>query len=367
MSLGHARQSLAALARLLYRRRVSQNPHDALFRFTFGKPDNAAALIRSNLPDAISQRVDWRSLRLENGSYVDPASEWRHSDLVFTATIDRRPAFIYILLEHQSSPDALMTLRMLSYLVRLWEEYLHKHPKRKRLPAVIPLVVYHGDAPWSAPTRLLDLVDLDDDGKAALAPHLPDLQIILDDLTARGEQHIRKRRLPAAAMLTALSLLGVPKRDALTALANLVDLLRQLPMDRAGQDTLAAVLCYVFEVADPEPEPQRLQGFLARNVGPKATEVVMSAAEKLRQQGRAEGRAEGEAAGLAKGRAATLLKQLTLKFGELTATTRKRVEAASIDQLDRFAERILTANSLREVFESKPAKTKTKTRAKKQR
>ena len=253
-----------------------------------------------------------------------------------------------------------MPLRMLSYLVRLWEEYLHKHPKRKRLPAVIPLVVYHGDTPWSAPTRLLDLVDLDHDGKAALAPHLPDLQIILDDLTARGEQHIRKRRLPVAAMLTALSLLGMPKRDALTALANLVDLLRQLPMDRAGQDTLAAVLCYVFEVADPEPEPQRLQGFLARNVGSQATEVVMSAAEKLRQQGRAEGRAEGET----RGRAATLLKLLTLKFGELTVTTRKRVEASSIDQLDRLAERILSANTLREVFESKPAKTKTRAQKK---
>jgi hypothetical protein len=229
------------------------------------------------------------------------------------------------------------------------------------MPAVLPLVVYHGDSPWTGPTRMLDIIDLDGDSKAALAAHLPNLELILDDLTSRGEQHIRRRRLPVAAMLTALSLLGFPKRDALAVLSKLVDLLRQLPMDRAGQETLAAILCYVFEVADSEPEPLRLQSFLARNVGSRATEVVMSTAEKLRQQGRAEGEAEG----LAKGRVATLLKQLTLKFGQLTATTRKRVESASIDELDRLAERILSAKTLREVFADKPAKSPaTKTRRK---
>jgi predicted transposase/invertase (TIGR01784 family) len=348
---------------------VSQTPHDALFRFTFGKPENAAALIRSNLPDAIARRIDWRSLRLQNGSHVDPASQWRHSDLVFTANIDRRRTFIYVLLEHRSSPDPLMPLRMLGYVVRLWEDVFRKNPKAKRMPAVLPLVVYHGDSPWSGPTRMLDIIDLDGDSKAALAAHLPNLELILDDLTSRGEQHIRRRRLPVAAMLTALSLLGFPKRDALTVLSKLVDLLRQLPMDRAGQETLAAVLCYVFEVADSEPEPLRLQSFLARNVGSRATEVVMSTAEKLRQQGRAEGEAaglaKGEAAGLAKGRVETLLKQLTLKFGQLTATTRKRVESASIDELDRLAERILSAQTLREIFADKPATSAvTKTRRK---
>jgi AcrR family transcriptional regulator len=192
---------------------------------------------------------------------------------------------------------------------------------------------------------MLDVIDLDDVTKAALTAHLPNLELILDDLTSRGEQHIRRRRLPVAAMLTALSLLGFPKRDALSVLSKLVDLLRRLPMNRAGRDTLAAVLCYVFEVADPEPEPLRLQGFLARNVGSRATEVVMSAAEKLRQQGRAEGIVEG--------RSETILKLLTLKFGEINGATRKRVQTASIDELDRVAERIINASTLREVFADK--------------
>ena len=194
---------------------VPQSPHDALFRFTFGNPENAAALIRSNLPERIASRIDWRSLRLESGSYVDPSAQWRHSDLVFTAKIDGRAGFLYVLLEHQSSPDPLMPLRMLGYVVRLWEELARRKAKTTRLPAVLPLVVYHGDTAWNAPTRLVDIIDLDDVTKIELAPHLPELAFVLDDLTARGEQQIRGRRLPVAAMLTALSLPGFPKGDAI--------------------------------------------------------------------------------------------------------------------------------------------------------
>jgi flagellar biosynthesis/type III secretory pathway protein FliH len=88
----------------------------------------------------------------------------------------------------------------------------------------------------------------------------------------------------------------------------------------------------------------------------------MSTADKLRQQGReegfAEGKAQGEAEGEAKGqvagRAALLLKQLTLKFGKVSATTKRRVTRATIEQLDAFAARVLSAQAPDEVFETGP-------------
>lgn len=57
---------------------------------------------------------------------------------------------------------------------------------------------------------------------------------------------------------------------------------------------------------------------------------------------RAEGRAEGEAK--------ILLKQLGKRFGPLSRATRARVEAATAEQLDRWAERVLTEPSLDEVL-----------------
>ncbi|HEX7477024.1 MAG TPA: DUF4351 domain-containing protein, partial [Polyangiales bacterium] len=67
----------------------------------------------------------------------------------------------------------------------------------------------------------------------------------------------------------------------------------------------------------------------------------------------AKGRAEGEAKGKAEGKAEMVLKLLTLKFGALTASTKKRVASASAMELDGIAERVLSAKTLREVFGAK--------------
>lgn len=66
--------------------------------------------------------------------------------------------------------------------------------------------------------------------------------------------------------------------------------------------------------------------------------------------GKAEGQAEGRAEGEVHGRAAVLIKLLTLKFGPLTTATTDCVQQASAEELDRWAERILSATSLDEVL-----------------
>ena len=73
-------------------------------------------------------------------------------------------------------------------------------------------------------------------------------------------------------------------------------------------------------------------------------------ADQLIEQGEIKGRAEGEARGEARGRRALILKQLALRFGAIPESIRARVESAEPDQLDRVAERVLTAASLEDVF-----------------
>jgi predicted transposase/invertase (TIGR01784 family) len=98
---------------------VPPNPHDALFRFTFSQPEHAAALLKSNLPAAIAEQIEWSTLALEPGSFVDEQLAWRHSDLLFTVNLEGRETFIYLLIEHQSSPDPQMAWRVLRYVARL--------------------------------------------------------------------------------------------------------------------------------------------------------------------------------------------------------------------------------------------------------
>jgi hypothetical protein len=64
----------------------------------------------------------------------------------------------------------------------------------------------------------------------------------------------------------------------------------------------------------------------------------------------AQGRAEGVAAGVAEGQARMLIKLLTLKFGALTPDVAARIRSASADELERWAERVLSATSLEDVL-----------------
>ena len=65
-------------------------------------------------------------------------------------------------------------------------------------------------------------------------------------------------------------------------------------------------------------------------------------AEQLENKGREEGRLQG--------RAEQLLRQIRLKFGEPPEAVLSRVEAATAEQLDRWAERILTADTLEDLL-----------------
>ena len=67
-------------------------------------------------------------------------------------------------------------------------------------------------------------------------------------------------------------------------------------------------------------------------------------------EGRQEGRQEGWQEGRQEGAAATLLRQVTAKFGPPTPVTRQRLESAETDTLLRWSERILSATSLDELF-----------------
>lgn len=66
--------------------------------------------------------------------------------------------------------------------------------------------------------------------------------------------------------------------------------------------------------------------------------------------GMAEGKAEGIAEGRAEGRAEFAIRLLTRRFGELPGSIRDRIHGASIDELDRIGDRLLTADSLTEAL-----------------
>lgn len=68
------------------------------------------------------------------------------------------------------------------------------------------------------------------------------------------------------------------------------------------------------------------------------------------QKGLREGIQQGVQKGIQKGELNVLLRQLTRRFGPLDTATEQRLQRATSDELERWADNILDANTLDEVF-----------------
>jgi Putative transposase, YhgA-like len=322
-------------------------PHDGFFRLVFGSPVHARAAIRALLPE-LAARLNLNRLTVLNGTFVDTELSRRHSDVCLSTYLDDHEALIYVLLEHQSSPDPLMPWRMLRYVVRVWERHLTEHPNTTRLPLVVPVVVHQGERAWSTPTELRDLIDIDPVTAQTVEEYLPRFRFRLEDMGAADPAHMRA--LLEARPFTPLGQIslfllrdarGNPDLDvALEGWLNVMNRARRAP---DGTEMLPAAFQYIVLVSDTPVD--RLRKVVAR-LGPDVEEDFMTTADMLR----AEGRAEGEAKGRAEGRAETLTQLLTQKFGPLPDSAVAKLHAASTEQLEGWTGRVLSATTLDEVF-----------------
>ncbi|HZH77754.1 MAG TPA: Rpn family recombination-promoting nuclease/putative transposase [Archangium sp.] len=141
---------------------------------------------------------------------VDPELRETESDLLFPARLRTgRSLMLYVLLEHQSSVDSWMALRMLRYVVRQLERWRQEHPESTRLPLIVPLVMYHGpEGTWTAPRRVEDLFELpnEEEERQRWRALVPRFEYLLDDLTAEREEALRARAGPPLVQLAWLLL-----------------------------------------------------------------------------------------------------------------------------------------------------------------
>jgi hypothetical protein len=243
-------------------------PHDSVFRRVFAVPANAASQLRAVLPPDLVGRLDLGRLAPVPGSFVDEALKWRHSDVLFTAPLEGRDAFVYVLVEHQSRDDPLMAYRMLRYVTRIWDQYEREHPGARRLPAVIPLVVYQGAGRWSSPVQLLDVIDLGPGGRQAAQDWLPRFGFLLDDLTRAGEDQLLGRGLTPAALVTLLLLKTARGNPRVTAdLRRWAGQLRAVLDQPGGSEAFTAFLTYIELVSETPAGDLR---DLAASLGPDA-------------------------------------------------------------------------------------------------
>ena len=115
--------------------------HDHFFKKSMSRINVVREFFEDALPDHILQKVDLNTLKALPTSFVDNTLSEGTVDLLYSVDFKGTTGYLWVLCEHQSTPDRLITLRMQKYMFRICNDHLKKNPSAK-LPLISNIIVH---------------------------------------------------------------------------------------------------------------------------------------------------------------------------------------------------------------------------------
>jgi hypothetical protein len=323
--------------------------HDALYHRFFSDPVIVAQLLREFAAGPWLDDLDLDGLERLNTKFHADTGERREGDLVWRIPgRDDGDAYVMLLLEFQSTPDPWMALRLLVYAGLLWQHLVREGRLTAdgRLPPILPIVLYNGDARWRAAVDLAALIGLPEG--SAMWRWQPVLRYhVIDEGAFDAGDLAGREGLPAL-------LFRLENASGADQLVEVADAVLAWFGRHPGFQAARAVLVELLSAAVAPLGPGVRVPEAMREVRNMLQTRVEQWIEQWKQEGLAQGRLEGEREGEQKGRrqgeAAFLLRQLERRFGVLPGWARDHVLAADSVMLEEWALRVLDAASLEEVL-----------------
>jgi predicted transposase/invertase (TIGR01784 family) len=136
------------------------HPHDYGYKDLFSHPHILKELLTSCVKESWVQDLDISKASTIDKSFISSSKKKLESDLIWRIPLKSGlEVYLYILIEFQSTVDHFMALRMLRYLLEFYSSLRKQDPKLKVLPPVFPILLYNGEARWTAPENFADLID----------------------------------------------------------------------------------------------------------------------------------------------------------------------------------------------------------------
>ena len=269
------------------------NPHDKFFKELLSHKDGARDFFIHYLPREILKLLDLKGIEIVKESFIEKELKEYFSDLLYKVSLSESPAYLYMLFEHKSYPDRLTALQLIEYMVKIWRLHLKQNPGKK-LPLIIPLVVYHGAEPWRLGTRLTDLLL---GPTEALANYIPDFQFLLYDLSRYGDEELKGMIVSRVGLLV---MKHIFRDDLPEVLKKVMELLAELSDKKRALDFVETIIRYVINASD-EVSLKDLKTIIEQSYFQKKEGELMTIAEQLRKEGHERGLQKGREQGLEQG------------------------------------------------------------------
>ena len=328
--------------------RQDKAQHDQFFKYVFSKPQTARTFFSNYLPPQVCNLLDFTSISVLKDSFVDAKMRVHLSDLLYQIQL-KEPGqylYIYILFEHKSYADEMVALQLLRYMVTIWH---HSQKKGKKLIGILPIVFYHGEKAWQAPTNFQALID----APPALREYMPEFRYHLCNISQIEDEDIKGDAELKAALF---SMKYVPRKD----IKEKLDTIFRFVLDIEAEETLMAMteamLAYLpaaktkLTIEDIEKVIQEISEERGKNMNSFVDVWVERGKMEGIQLGKLEGIQEGKLEGIRDGLLEGLEIALDIKFGTkglgLMSELRK---IKDIETLKSIRGALKTANSAQEL------------------
>lgn len=257
---------------------ATSTPHDAVFKQFLCHPDTARDFLSIHLPAKLQALCNLQTLKLESGSFIETDQRARYSDVLWSLKTAQGDGYIYVVIEHQSSPDAHMAFRLMRYALAAMQRHLDAG--HESLPLVIPMLFYHGmQSPYP-----FSLCWLDEFADPINARKLFTAAFPLVDITVVPDDEIMQHRRVA---LLELVQKHIRQRDLLGLVEHIATL---LVSGCANDSQIKALFNYLLRSGDAVRFHRFLQAAVERL--PEHKERMMTIADRLREEGMQQGKRE---------------------------------------------------------------------------
>ncbi|MDR1281634.1 MAG: Rpn family recombination-promoting nuclease/putative transposase [Opitutaceae bacterium] len=195
-------------------------PHDKLVQNAFEDIPTLIAFLEAYLLPNVRRWLDLREKCVVhvNDSFVSRKLKASEADLLFqvasktgakgrpdtvagtkakvgarAGAVGREPeVFVYVLIEHQYRKDRWIVLRVLRYMIDIWEAYLEKNPGVRTLPVILPVVLAQNKKAWRVSAEFgPELFGLTGEAAGDLAAFIPKFSVRFLELALLAFDELR--------------------------------------------------------------------------------------------------------------------------------------------------------------------------------
>ena len=265
------------------------HPHDLMVRAVLSDVTEATSFLQAHVSEEVSQGLNWSTLRLVEGSFVDEDLRGSEADFLYeiARVSGQETVWVYVLLEHQSTPDRWMRFRLLKYCCRIWDMQLAERPMPRALRPIVPLVLYQGERSWAYSTEFADLF-----AEAVRAwPGVPRFAHGLIDQSGLQPDEVQGERNTQLMQLLLLAA-SHPAVAWMEQVARLLAALAGLPPS-GGVNYVRIFVRYILATQAPEAAAA-FREVLRQHVPEGGEDPMTTYAQELFAEGRAEGEQQGK-------------------------------------------------------------------------